>query len=66
MSETNISTIENEELISVACISCGKSIFKFSKNAIYQDVSTRQINLKCPYCEKTTIYNYYGEISLEA
>jgi ribosomal protein S27E len=49
--------------IAVACIYCRKTTFRFSRNALYSyGYSNGKIELKCPRCNKTTIYNGSGII----
>jgi endogenous inhibitor of DNA gyrase (YacG/DUF329 family) len=50
--------MEDPELIAVACIHCGKAVFKFSHNALRStSYDGPMIVLKCPFCEKETTYD---------
>jgi len=54
---------EGVELYAVACIHCGETVFKFSRNMLEAyDVGVSTIKLKCPKCNKVTVYFSDGAI----
>jgi len=52
-----------QEIYSVSCIHCGKTLFKFSRNTLdFYDSGLGKIKLICPICNHLTTYYSNGTI----
>jgi len=56
-------SLKKQEIIEIACVHCGKTLFKFSKNALNFDKNGYgEIKLICPHCNSLTKYSSNGRI----
>jgi len=61
--DIQIDCTKDQEIYTVGCIHCGKTMFRFSRNAInFYDGDSGEIQLKCPQCGCYTVYHSNGTI----